>query len=149
MYTRHMEKYNSCWQRKAQSTTTATNVTVATLRNRERSMLIKWRRSARNVRRYECFEWGRRTFRNVSSDCRHGNNSRNMAHKLRCAAQYYSVSHTFSLSLFFSVGVNTNKSQVPVYIRAICCGFVVSRFTLLITNASQSWMSSGIVYAKY
>lgn len=35
---------------------------------------------------------GRRTFRNVSSDCRDGNNSRNTAHKLRArarAARYY------------------------------------------------------------
>lgn len=44
-----------------------------------------------NVCRYERFEWGRCTFRNASSDCRDGNNSRNMAHKLCCAAQYYSA----------------------------------------------------------
>lgn len=46
--------------------------------------------SRRNVCRYERFEWGRCTFRNASSDCRDGNNSRNTAHKLCCAAQYYS-----------------------------------------------------------
>lgn len=47
--------------------------------------------SRRNVCRYERFEWGRCTFRNASSDRRDGNNSRNTAHKLCCAAQYYSA----------------------------------------------------------
>lgn len=55
--------------------------------------------SRRNVCRYERFEWGRCTFRNASSDCRDGNNSRNTAHKLCCAAQNYSARASTRINL--------------------------------------------------